>query len=105
MRRWIAALLLAVGCGPIEAALPLALLGKQLVQSIVESLVEDAIHASLRALLGPCDGALASAALLRKAGAVIEHALFVIDLPDLGGAQRLREAGIAVSALMEFEGD
>lgn len=49
--------------------------------------------------------ALASAELLRKAGAVIEHALFVIDLPDLGGAARLREAGITVRALMEFEGD
>lgn len=49
--------------------------------------------------------ALASAQLLREAGAVIEHALFVIDLPDLGGADRLREAGITVSALMEFEGD
>jgi adenine phosphoribosyltransferase len=49
--------------------------------------------------------ALATAELLRMAGAVIEHALFVIDLPDLGGAARLRDAGISVSALMEFEGD
>lgn len=49
--------------------------------------------------------ALASAELLRSAGAVIEHALFVIDLPDLGGAERLRAAGIDVRALMEFEGD
>jgi len=49
--------------------------------------------------------ALASAELLRKAGAVIEHALFVIDLPDLGGAARLRESGIFVQALMDFEGD
>jgi adenine phosphoribosyltransferase len=49
--------------------------------------------------------ALASAELLRRAGAVIEHALFVIDLPDLGGARRLRDAGIAVRALMEFEGE
>ncbi len=48
--------------------------------------------------------ALASAELLRRAGAVIEQALFVIDLPDLGGAARLRAAGISVSALMEFEG-
>jgi hypothetical protein len=63
LRRLIAALLLTAGCASLEAALPLALLGKQIVQSIVESLVEDAIHASLRALLGPCDGALASAAL------------------------------------------
>jgi adenine phosphoribosyltransferase len=49
--------------------------------------------------------ALASAELLRMAGARVSHALFVIDLPDLGGAARLREAGIAVSALMDFEGD
>jgi adenine phosphoribosyltransferase len=49
--------------------------------------------------------ASASAELLRRAGAEISHALFVIDLPDLGGAARLREAGIEVCALMVFEGD
>lgn len=49
--------------------------------------------------------ALASVELLRQAGAVVEHALFVIDLPDLGGADKLRGAGINVSALMDFEGD
>lgn len=49
--------------------------------------------------------ALAGVELLRQAGAVVEHALFVIDLPDLGGADKLRGAGINVSALMDFEGD
>ena len=49
--------------------------------------------------------ALAAAELLRRAGANVDHALFVIDLPDLGGAQRLRAAGIEVRALMDFEGD
>lgn len=48
--------------------------------------------------------ALAASDLLRQAGARVEQALFVIDLPDLGGAQRLRAAGIAVDALMAFEG-
>lgn len=48
--------------------------------------------------------ALAALELLRKAGGVVELALFVIDLPDLGGADRLREAGLAVGALMEFPG-
>ena len=48
--------------------------------------------------------ALAAAQLLRRAGARVEHALFAIDLPDLGGAARLRNAGIAVDALMQFEG-
>lgn len=48
--------------------------------------------------------ALAALELLRKAGARTEHALFVIDLPDLGGAARLREAGLAVQALIDFPG-
>ena len=49
--------------------------------------------------------ALAAAELLRQAGALVAGALFVIDLPDLGGAARLREAGIEVDALMKFEGE
>ncbi len=49
--------------------------------------------------------ALAAAELLRRAGARVDRALFVIDLPDLGGADRLRAAGLAVDALMAFQGD
>ncbi len=49
--------------------------------------------------------ALASAQLLRQAGARVDHAIFVIDLPDLGGAERLREANVDVCALMSFEGE
>ena len=49
--------------------------------------------------------ALATAELLRKAGARVDHALFAIDLPDLGGADRLRAAGVAVDALMAFGGE
>jgi adenine phosphoribosyltransferase len=48
--------------------------------------------------------ALAAAQLLRSAGAVVEQALFVIDLPDLAGAERLRGAGVSVDALMSFPG-
>ena len=49
--------------------------------------------------------ARAAASLLRQAGAIVEQALFVIDLPDLGGANLLEIEGIATSALMQFEGD
>lgn len=49
--------------------------------------------------------ALAAAELLRQAGATVDDALFVIDLPDLGGAKKLRDASVEVSTLMEFEGD
>lgn len=48
--------------------------------------------------------ALAATELLRRAGASVDHALFVIDLPDLHGAERLRGAGVTVEALLDFPG-
>lgn len=48
--------------------------------------------------------ALAATQLLRLAGAEVAHALFVIDLPDLHGATRLRETGVTVEALIDFPG-
>ena len=49
--------------------------------------------------------ALAAIDLLRRGGAQIVAAAFVVDLPDLGGAARLRAAGVPVSTLVAFEGD
>jgi len=46
--------------------------------------------------------ATAAAKLLKEAGADMVAASFVIDLPDLGGAKRLRDAGIEVQALLAF---
>jgi adenine phosphoribosyltransferase len=48
--------------------------------------------------------ARAAVRLLRKAGAEVTQAAFVIDLPELGGADALREEGIAVTALVAFDG-
>lgn len=48
--------------------------------------------------------ARAGAELLRRGGAHVEHALFVIDLPDLGGADILRAMDIGVEALVSFSG-
>ena len=48
--------------------------------------------------------ALAAVQLLRDAGAQIVAAAFVVDLPELGGAARLREAGVPVSTLVAFAG-
>ena len=68
-----------------------------------------AVHAGQRLvliddLIATGGTALAAAQLLRQAGAVVDTALFAIDLIDLGGADRLREAGISVHSLMEFPG-
>ena len=49
--------------------------------------------------------ALTAASLLREAGAHVANAVFVIDLPDLGGAERLRAHDVAVEALVTFDGD
>ena len=48
--------------------------------------------------------ALAGLQLLREAGAEVVAAGFVVDLPELGGAARLRAAGVPVSTLVAFEG-
>ncbi|MCB2065961.1 MAG: adenine phosphoribosyltransferase [Erythrobacter sp.] len=55
-------------------------------------------------LLATGGTAIAGANLLRRAGARVEHAMFVIDLPELAGAQALRDAGVTPHALMEFAG-
>ncbi|WP_209349183.1 adenine phosphoribosyltransferase [Pontixanthobacter sp. CEM42] len=49
--------------------------------------------------------AQAAVQLLRMAGGKVDDALFVIDLPDLGGAAKLAGADVSVSALMQFGGD
>ena len=46
--------------------------------------------------------ATAAAHLLKSAGAQVVAACFVMDLPDLGGAEKLRNAGIEVQSLLKF---
>jgi adenine phosphoribosyltransferase len=55
-------------------------------------------------LLATGGTALAGAELLRQAGATVARALFVIDLPELGGGAKLRSAGVEPWSLIEFEG-
>jgi adenine phosphoribosyltransferase len=48
--------------------------------------------------------AVAAVNLLRRIGAEVVAACFVIDLPELGGAGKLRDLGVPVHALTAFEG-
>jgi adenine phosphoribosyltransferase len=48
--------------------------------------------------------AMAGINLLERAGAKVIGCSFVIDLPELGGADKLRARGMAVSSLIAFEG-
>jgi adenine phosphoribosyltransferase len=42
--------------------------------------------------------------LLTSLGAEIVAACFIIDLPDLGGAEKIRKLGIPVRSLIQFDG-
>jgi adenine phosphoribosyltransferase len=48
--------------------------------------------------------AVAAVSLLRRTGAVVENAGFVIDLFDLGGAEKVKHMGVNVYKLIDFEG-
>jgi adenine phosphoribosyltransferase len=48
--------------------------------------------------------ATAAATLIRRLGALVEAACFIVDLPDLGGADKLRAMQVPVRTLIAFEG-
>ena len=71
---------------------------------------EDAVKVGQKVLLVDdliATGGTAEAAvkLLRKVGAEIVGAAFIVDLPDLGGCERLKGMGISCHALVQFDGD
>ncbi|MDO9412630.1 MAG: adenine phosphoribosyltransferase [Pseudolabrys sp.] len=70
---------------------------------------EDAVQKGERVILvddlvatgGTAEGAVK---LLRQMGAEVVAACFIVDLPDLGGAAKLRAMNVPVRTLMAFEG-
>jgi adenine phosphoribosyltransferase len=48
---------------------------------------------------------IAACNLITKLGGKVSECAFVIDLPDIGGRKKLKEAGFNSFALMAFEGD
>lgn len=56
-------------------------------------------------LLATGGTALASAALIEKLGGIVTEMAFIVDLPDVGGAKKLKSKGYKIFALTEFEGD
>ena len=55
-------------------------------------------------LLATGGTAEAAVRLLRQRGADVLAACFIINLPDLGGARRLADAGVPVRTLLSFDG-
>ena len=108
------ALRLGVGFVPIRKAgkLPVECIGEDYALEYGEARVEldpsiigsDDKVLVVDDLLATGGTALAAVRLLRRAGAEVSHALFVIDLPELGGAGALAEEGITTHALIDFAG-
>lgn len=49
--------------------------------------------------------ALGAASLINKSGGNLIEACFIVDLPDLGGSEKLTQSGYAWHALTSFEGE
>ncbi|WAT19350.1 adenine phosphoribosyltransferase [Aurantiacibacter sp. MUD11] len=108
------ALRLGVGFVPLRKAgkLPVETIGEDYALEygsarleLDPSIVDDNAHVLVvDDLLATGGTAIAATNLLRRAGARVEHALFVVDLPELPGGKALAEAGITPHALVEFAG-
>jgi len=109
-----AAIALGVGFVPVRKAgkLPGETIGQNYALEYGADTIEihaDVIGAGDRVLLvddliATGGTAVAATALLRRTGATVEHAAFVIDLFDLGGADKLRAMDVAVYKVIDFEG-
>lgn len=105
---------LSIGFVPIrkKGKLPFATIGQSYELEYGTDEVEihtDAVKPGERVLLVDdliATGGTAEAAilLLRRAGAVVEGASFVVDLPELGGASRIKALGVPVATLVAFDG-
>ena len=47
---------------------------------------------------------MAGRKLLEKLGAVVIEGAAIVNLPELGGAQRLQDSGLALFTLVDFSG-
>ncbi|TAN43849.1 MAG: adenine phosphoribosyltransferase [Nitrospirae bacterium] len=56
-------------------------------------------------LLATGGTALAAATLIEKLGGTVAEMAFIVDLPDVGGAKKLKQKGYKFYAQTEFEGD
>jgi len=70
--------------------------GEDMIEMHADALVDD--------LIATGGTAEAAVKLLRQLGANVLAACFVIDLPELGGADKLRKMDVPVRTLISFEG-
>jgi adenine phosphoribosyltransferase len=78
--------------------------GEDEIEMHADALVEGERVVLVDDLIATGGTAEAAVKLLRQLGAEVLAACFVIDLPDLGGSEKLRGLGVPVRTLVSFEG-
>jgi len=48
---------------------------------------------------------IAAISLIERLGGIISSTAFIVDLPDLGGSQKIKDLGYNFFALTEFDGE
>jgi adenine phosphoribosyltransferase len=110
------ALAYAMGTGFIPIRKKGKLPGKTITQSYdleygsdVIEIHEDAIPTGAKVLImddliATGGTALGAITLVEKVGGIVLETAFVVDLPELGGAKKIKDAGYKVFALCDFDG-
>jgi adenine phosphoribosyltransferase len=78
--------------------------GEDVIEMHADALVAGERVVLVDDLIATGGTAEAAVKLLRQLGAEVLAACFVIDLPDLGGAERLRKLNVPVRTLISFGG-
>ncbi len=78
--------------------------GEDVIEMHADALVAGEKVVLVDDLIATGGTAEAAIKLLHQLGAEVLAACFVIDLPDLGGAEKLRKLGVPVRTLIAFEG-
>jgi len=78
--------------------------GEDVIEMHADALVAGERVVLVDDLIATGGTAEAAVKLLRQLGANVMAACFVIDLPDLGGADKIRRLGVPVRTLISFSG-
>ena len=78
--------------------------GEDVIEMHADALVAGERVVLVDDLIATGGTAAAAVKLLRQLGADVLAACFVIDLPELGGAEKLRKLDVPVRTLISFEG-
>lgn len=79
--------------------------GKDIIEIHEDAISKNSKVLIIDDLIATGGTAIAACNLIKKAGGKIAECCFVVDLPDLNGAKKLKENGINVFSLLDFEGE